>query len=1062
MSSTPFPPSLHAVLVCLRCSLAPAVAVALVFLVLLGSVPGRAQQAPVVQFDEQFSDKELVLEERYLPDQTQVTRVRLGNATETGEPGFPILPCILRHVVLPKGAEVLGLEVDPGQVLTRKGHALVEWQQGSQPGGQANREPQPPEYEETPDGPLYYAPESGVPLDPSLQQYPIWPPEVATLGEIRELAGYQVVTIKIFPVRWAPAAGDISIATSVSIGISYSGGALPDPKRDDYISHAELEELRGMAVNGLDLPELPFPPLPEELDAWYLIITDNYRWFDKVRGLSLAGDMVEEFERLAEWKTQKGVLGAVVTVTDILDGRYGNFDPPGTRDLQEVLRNFLKHARREFNTQWVLLGGDVAVVPARSVVAHTGNGTHFIELDSMAQPEENRCYWDLAGQRIRIHQSGYINAGMVIIGRRTGKPFSRVVDPSATNPGWCYVTDDTYATPTTTKTDYIRLAGPSPDIGFTHFYAARGVNTIPTDLYYASVDSPLYDQPGKHDWDLNDNGYYGQYVAANSIDGVDYWADLAVGRAPVQSGDEARAFVDKVIAYEQHDGLPASFGRSLLIGAANWGGGPSVTAGISSPPDEGRYWSAVASTTSELHFKGPPDTRAAFDLVAYNGPGDHWIVPYDKDAGPANLGYYFCRDETYSTVSEIYLDFFGLGGSYIPIPTQYVKVRGPSGEVRPAKFFFDSVEPDLAVVEKEQVKDLFALRFPSINARTRLYEDLEDTPGYPDPDLFELSRTAMQAELNSGYNIISLSGHGWPGGCCAVSRDYVSDLTNGFKGGVVYAESCSTSSFQEEDAVSETFLKSPGGGAVAYVGNSAYSWVGLGDDLERVFWERLRSDRHVGRLHNSKASLTGNDYHRWAQFALNLMGDPEMSIWTGSPDRLQVEHPTCVAKGEPFDVTVTTPAGAPVVFARVCVTGPRGIFELHYTGVSGKTTFSTDANELGDELVVTVSKRDWIPYQGDVLISGACGLRFIRADINSDAILDLSDSVALLGYLFLGAKAPVCDDAADVNDDGLLDISDAIRLLSYLFLGDNLPPGTTPGKPQSDDTQDALGCTVGV
>lgn len=1061
MSSTPSPSYLHSVLVYLRWSCAP------ILLVLLGSVPGSAQQSSVVEFVEQFSEKELVLERRYLPDKTPVTRVRLGGATETGEPGFPILPYVLRHVAIPRGATVLDLEVDPGVVHTMKEHPLLQWQQGSQPGGQSNREPRPPENKETPDGALFYAPESGVPLDPTVEKYPVWPPEVATIAETREMAGYQVVTIKIFPVRWVPDSAHIVLSSKVSVGVRYFGGVLPDAKREDYGFHVDLESLRGTVVNGPDLPDLTFPPRAEELDAWYLIITDNYRWSEtKVRSPAPieGGDMVAEFERLAEWKTEKGVLAAVVTVSDIMAGRYGNFDRIGTRDLQEVLRNFLKHARKNFNTHWVLLGGDVSVVPARSVVANARNGSHFIVVDSKTQPDENRGYWDGPARQVRIHESDYIEPSTVIISKRTGRPFSRVVAPSSVNPGWCYVTDNTYAIPTNERSDYIRLAGPTSDIGRTSFYAVRGVNTIPTDLYYASVDSPLYDQPGKHDWDLNDNGYYGQYDGNTSIDGVDYWADLSVGRAPVESEAEARAFVDRVIAYEQHDGLPASFGRTLLLGAANWGGGPSVRAGDASPPREGRYWSAVGSTTNDLHFKGPPSTLSTvwdFELVAYNGPGDHWKVPYNKAAGPASLGYYFCTDSTYSTVSQMHIELFELS-VYLPIPTAYVKVMGPAGAIHPVKFFFDSVEPDLAVVEKEQVKDFFALRFPLINERKRFYKDLEDTPGYPALDLFELSKDAMEAELNSGYNIVSLSGHGNPGGCCGVSRNYVPDLNNGFRGGIVYAESCSTNSFQDEDAVSEAFLKAPAGGAVAYVGNSAYSWVGLGDDLERVFWDRLRFDRHVGHLHNSKASLTGNDYHRWAQFALNLMGDPETSIWAGNPPSLHVEHPKCFAEGKPFTVTVTTPSGVPAPFARVCLTGPRGLFELHYTGVSGKTTFSTDITETGDDLVVTVSKKDRIPYQGEAVVSWSCHLRFIRGDLNADKVLDLSDSVALLNFLFLGAQAPICDDAADINDDGQLDISDAIRLLGFLFLGDDLPPGTTPGKPQSDDTADALKCAVGV
>jgi hypothetical protein len=62
-----------------------------------------------------------------------------------------------------------------------------------------------------------------------------------------------------------------------------------------------------------------------------------------------------------------------------------------------------------------------------------------------------------------------------------------------------------------------------------------------------------------------------------------------------------------------------------------------------------------------------------------------------------------------------------------------------------------------------------------------------------------------------------------------------------------------------------------------------------------------------------------------------------------------------------------------------------------------------------------------------------------RGLCNSDALFDISDPVALLGFLFLGKEAPPCPEACGINDDGQLDITDAIGLLQYLFLGGSPP-----------------------
>lgn len=71
-------------------------------------------------------------------------------------------------------------------------------------------------------------------------------------------------------------------------------------------------------------------------------------------------------------------------------------------------------------------------------------------------------------------------------------------------------------------------------------------------------------------------------------------------------------------------------------------------------------------------------------------------------------------------------------------------------------------------------------------------------------------------------------------------------------------------------------------------------------------------------------------------------------------------------------------------------------------------------------------------------------LAFRRGDVNEDGAQDLSDAVAILGYLFLGATAPACELAADVNDSGEVDLSDAVALLGHLFLGSSAPPAPYP------------------
>jgi hypothetical protein len=87
---------------------------------------------------------------------------------------------------------------------------------------------------------------------------------------------------------------------------------------------------------------------------------------------------------------------------------------------------------------------------------------------------------------------------------------------------------------------------------------------------------------------------------------------------------------------------------------------------------------------------------------------------------------------------------------------------------------------------------------------------------------------------------------------------------------------------------------------------------------------------------------------------------------------------------------------------------------------------------------------------------------FRRGDPNGDGVLDLSDAVRTLAWLFLGGSSLDCREAADANADGVVDISDATFILAWLFLGGPAPaapfPGCGPGPVQVGCESSPAGC----
>ncbi len=85
--------------------------------------------------------------------------------------------------------------------------------------------------------------------------------------------------------------------------------------------------------------------------------------------------------------------------------------------------------------------------------------------------------------------------------------------------------------------------------------------------------------------------------------------------------------------------------------------------------------------------------------------------------------------------------------------------------------------------------------------------------------------------------------------------------------------------------------------------------------------------------------------------------------------------------------------------------------------------------------------------------------RFVRGDVNADGARNLTDGLAVAGYLFSGQGEPPCLKSADADDNGSVDLTDAIAILSFLF-GARAPlpePSTACGV---DETEDVLACGV--
>ncbi len=792
------------------------------------------------------------------------------------------------------------------------------------------------------------------------------PPPAARAVRIETIGTTHVAVVEIAPVRLT-AKGGLELCTQLTISIEYAADA---PLGHKEAALAELSRRLGKDVNPERVIPLPSPAIQSEREAlrlrdlasdlvlnkdivgpidrsWpqldlpseYLIITDDCQW-DAVTirpGTAIPG-IVAAFGRLAAAKRARGISTRIVTITDIVAGRYGDVRS-GARDLQEVLRRFIKIAKRRWGVSWLLLGGDTSVVPVREVAGSMLGG---IPVESKSSPDDNRSYWTGSYLKMKVVNPGdWWSAStanqLVRIDNGAFIPYDSMGTSSATSPGW-FFTASNWTTRSATPTQYVRVNGPASlvnaDLMFLYPW-----NTLPTDFYYASLASwviayesidlgwfhfqiPYVYEPD-HDWDAVGNAIYGQHRPdGTDLDGVHLQTDLSVGRAPVDSAAQATTFVDKVLAYEAAGGgvwttQDREWPTRMVIASSDWGGRSWFSSTASTVPSDGQYHHDAATAHSLLKMKDFPSSFA-FELIAHVTDTDRRVMPYKNTDNAAVRGWYFARSATDLRVNELVFSLPWMTFR-IPLTSEWIVVHGSLAERTPAAYEFDPTGEDGSMADQETLRKQILSELPAISSFQRLYEDEVDltlAERFAAPVEY-LTATRLEAALDTQPHFMSLSGHGNSNGCCGGSVALAGALTNGDRGFIGYADSCLTNQFDTEDAFSEALVTNPSGGAVGYVGNTRFSWIGVGDNFQRAFFHRLTTTRHLGLLNDSRVSVFGTTgywqgYERWAIFTLNLLGDPELQVYRAplpgirivvrGPDRVIELHPVPVQPlpGDPW------------------------------------------------------------------------------------------------------------------------------------------------------------------
>ncbi|MBI4722045.1 MAG: hypothetical protein HY769_03460, partial [Candidatus Stahlbacteria bacterium] len=281
--------------------------------------------------------------------------VKLNGAFFTQKVGTPLLPIKTISVLIPAGAEVLKIEI-----VNHKSEVIP---------GKYNIYPaQPPT-------PISYWGEIKF-ANPTKEIYEMqneYPGKLIEISNIGSICGYKIVNIMFYPVQYIPKDRQVIFYNTIEFKILYKEGVgsniYPNAQQlvKDRVKHLVVnpEDIGVFAPVQKISKSSPFLPA-DTVD--YVIITSTQ--FDTV------------FQRLAYWKTKKGISSKVITTNWI----YANYTG---RDNPEKIRNFIKDATSTWGAIYFLLGGQCdfengqEVVPRRDVYYYTSGVNIYPDEDTI-------------------------------------------------------------------------------------------------------------------------------------------------------------------------------------------------------------------------------------------------------------------------------------------------------------------------------------------------------------------------------------------------------------------------------------------------------------------------------------------------------------------------------------------------------------------------------------------------------------------------------------------------------------------------------------------------------
>lgn len=216
----------------------------------------------------------------------------------------------------------------------------------------------------------------------------------------------------------------------------------------------------------------------------------------------------------------------------------------------------------------------------------------------------------------------------------------------------------------------------------------------------------------------------------------------------------------------------------------------------------------------------------------------------------------------------------------------------------------------------------------------------------------------------------------------SLTRDDVSQLANGNYYQIFMSSGCEPADFSE-DCIAERYLNNPNGGGVAFIGNSdqgssgdAYQCRDFFKALHKTVANLNVKTYDIGSVFQYVLSNAGSTNRR-----LHLLGDPEMQVWTNTPDTLIVTGvPVAVLLGDQsVNANITNlPAGEK---GMICVQKDTEIYSTLTVIGSGTYSIPITVNTTG-AISLTVTAHNFLPSEKTINADSTTAPNLFISDVD--------------------------------------------------------------------------------